>query len=89
MNVDPRLQFQHLCAQKYLRGIWEYRDGDASRPFVGDLWQEYSEEQLDSVNYLFDKFQEGKISREEYEYAFSHHFELWWWAQGRRHGNGA
>lgn len=88
MNIDPRLQFQQECVHKYLRGLWEYRNGDANAPFVGDLWDEYCQEQLDSVNYLFDKLQQDKISREEYEYAFGHHFELWWWAKERRRTNG-
>lgn len=83
MNLDPKIQFQRECQQKYLRGLWEHREGDASRPFNGDLSEEYCQEQLDSVNYLFEKLQTGVISQAEFDYAFETHFELWWWARSR------
>lgn len=83
MNVDPKIQFQRECDAKFWRGVREYRGGDATLPFVGDLIDEYCQEQLDSVNYLMDELRNGRISVQEFDYAFGHHFELWWWAKGR------
>lgn len=83
MNIDPKEAFHRACIQKYHRGIMEHRGGDHSLPFSGELFQEYRDEQLDSVNYLFDMLSQGKISEAEYDYAFNLHFSAWWWARER------
>lgn len=81
MNGDPMLIFHRECEEKYARGVVEHRGGDRTRPFVGDVFDEYCQEQLDSVNYLYDALLRGAISQEVFEYGFQRHFEMWWWGK--------
>lgn len=78
MSDEDLQTFEHLCREKYVKGILAYRGGDASLPFNGDLKSEYSEEQIDSVNYLRDMLFEGEITEEVFKYLYKLHFEAWW-----------
>lgn len=83
LNQDWLERFQEEAQAKHKRGVDEYRHGDESIPFDGDLLVEYCAEQLDSVNYLFQMMLDGKIPAPVYEEAFRMHFQLWWMVQER------
>lgn len=77
--LDPFVAFQEAAAQKEQRGIVEHRNGDSSRPFSGDVLEEYADEQLDSVNYLTKMLTDRIISNEEFRLAASRHLDCWSW----------
>lgn len=83
MNDDALEQFHHDRRRKYIKGVNEHRNGNAHAPFAGDLVTEYMSEQVDSVNYLEEDYNTGKISWDEFKYASDRHFELWNWRRQR------
>lgn len=83
MNEDALELFHKERWQKHVRGVHEHRNGDFSAPFQGDRVIEYCSEQLDSVNYLEQDLNDGKISQAEFDYASQRHFEVWNWRRQR------
>ena len=82
MNLqDPMSSFIQECRAKDAKGCIEHRNGDTSAPFVGDLCDEYEQEQTDSANYLLRMLDRGDISYAEYSLGLQRHMEAWWWSK--------
>lgn len=80
MNLqDPEFAFKEAARAKDRKGTLEHRGGDFNAPFVGNLFDEYEQEQLDSYNYLTRMFNAGGLGEEEYRRAVFMHLDLWLW----------
>ena len=76
---DPFDAFQEAATAKHRAGVAEYRYGDYSAPFQGDLRAEFEEEMLDGFNYLREMLLTGIIRDDEFRYAANSLAEFWVW----------
>ena len=76
---DPFAAFEEAAIAKHQAGVAEYRNGDHSMPFQGDLRTEFEEERLDGFNYLREMLLTGIIRDDEFRYAAESLAEFWVW----------
>lgn len=84
MTTEDALELFHKARwNKHVKGVIEHRNGDFNAPYTANQPKDYCDEQLDSVNYLEDDLNRGRISQAEFDYASQRHFEMWNWRRNR------
>ena len=74
---DESEEFLSQALDKWDRGITEYRDGDPSKPFVGNPLLEAIEETYDLYGYGLEAWRNGDVTELEVSGLFDQVFSLY------------